>query len=216
MTTISAQVFASVNSAAGFQLSGGAVGSTAIALVATVGGVTGTLLAPILAQRSSAKTQKAEFERQQHAAQAQWEREQQHAELAARRSCYITTNAAYRRYRIELMNYLWHVRRGEVSQAAGEALEAARSAHHAAFAEAQMFASAVVLGQLDDVAKALSEGYRRTKCLEEGNPDPDDSFEVIAEYLEWIWNCWREMRTVMRTDLGVNDPPASQPRTAPL
>ncbi|WAU84890.1 hypothetical protein O1Q96_37495 [Streptomyces sp. Qhu-G9] len=183
------------------------MGSTAIALVAAVVGVTGTLLAPVLAQRSSAKGQRAEFERQQQAAQAQWEREQRQAELAARRTCYVETNAAYRRYRIQLMNYLWHVHRDEVTEAGKEALEAARHAHHAAFAEAQMVASAAVLAQLDDVAKALSEGYRRTKCLEEGNPDPDDSFDVIQAYLQWIWERWKEMRAVMRADLGVNNSP---------
>ena len=179
---------------------GDAVGSTAFALVAAVVGVTGTLLAPVLAQRSGAKTQQA--------AQVQWQREQQHAELVVRRACYIETNAAYRRYRTELMNYLWHVHRNEVTEAGIERLEAARHAHHAAFAEAQMVASPDVLAQLDAVAKALSEGYRRTKCLEEGHPDAGDTFEVIETYLQWIWERWEEMRAVMRTDLGVpNSPP---------
>jgi hypothetical protein len=187
------------------------VGSTSIALVATVVGVTGTLLAPVLAQRSGAKAQRAEFERQQQAVQAQWEREQQQAELAVRRACYIETNAAYRRYRIQLMNYLWHVHRSEVTEAGREELEAARHAHHAAFAEAQMVASPAVLAQLDDVAKALSEGYRRTKCLEEGNPDEGDTFEVIETYLQWIWERWKEMRAVMRADLGVTNAPSGPP-----
>lgn len=125
-----------------------------------------------------------------------------------RRACYIETNAAYRRYRIQLMNYLWHVHRNEVTEAGKEGLEAARHTHHAAFAEAQMVASPAVLAQLDDVAKALSEGYRRTKCLEEGNPDPDDTFKVIEAYLQWIWERWKEMRAVLRADLGVANSPA--------
>ncbi|WP_405873063.1 hypothetical protein [Streptomyces sp. NBC_00005] len=184
------------------------MGSTAIALVAAVVGVTGTLLAPILAQRSGARAQQAEFKRQQQAAHAQWQREQQHAELVVRRACYIETNAAYRRYRTELMNYLWHVHRNEVTEAGRERLEAARHAHHAAFAEAQMVAAPDVLAQLDAVAKALSEGYRRTKCMEEGHPDEGDTFEVIETYLQWIWERWEEMRAVMRADLGVpNSPP---------
>ncbi|MFE7443723.1 hypothetical protein ACFU7X_25110 [Streptomyces chartreusis] len=188
------------------------MGSTAIALVAAVVGVTGTLLAPVLAQRSSAKAQKAEFERQQQAAHTQWQREQQQAELTARRACYIVTNAAYRRYRIQLMNHLWHVHRSEVTDTLKETLETARHAHHAAFAEAQMLASPAVLAQLDDVAKALSEGYRRTKSLEEGHPDEGDTFEVIEAYLQWIWERWKEMRAVMRADLGLANSPT---RAAP-
>ncbi|MFB8271021.1 hypothetical protein ACFC96_31035 [Streptomyces sp. NPDC055955] len=184
------------------------MGSAAIALVAAVVGVAGTLLAPVLAHRSGARAQKAEFERQQQAAHAQWAREQQQSELAVRRTCYIETNAAYRRYRTQQMNYLWHVHRGEVTEAGKDELEAARMAHHAAFAEAQMVASPAVLAQLDDVAKALSEGYRRTKCLEEGNPDPGDTFEVIEAYLHWIWERWEEMRAVMRADLGLTNSPA--------
>ncbi|MFI9375820.1 hypothetical protein [Streptomyces parvulus] len=179
------------------------MGSTAIALVAAVVGVTGTLLAPVLAQRSGAKTQQAEFERQQQAARTQWEREQGQAELAMRRACYIETNAAFRHYRMQLMNYLWNVHRNEVTEAGGELLESTRRAHHVAFAEAQMVASPAVLAQLDDMSKALSEGYRRTKCLEEGNPDEGDTLEVIQEYLGWVWERWKETRAVMRADLGV-------------
>ncbi|MFI8072953.1 hypothetical protein ACIF85_29775 [Streptomyces sp. NPDC086033] len=186
---------------------------SSIALVVAVVGVTGTLLAPVLAQRSNAKTQKSEFERQQHAIQTQWEREQQREELMTRRTCYIEANAANRRYRIQLMNYLWHVRRSEVTDALRADLEVARQAHHSAFAEVQMVASPDVLSELDVMADALSEGYRRTKCLEEGTPDPDDSFEVIEQYLQWIWDRWKAMRDVMRTDLGVHNAAASPPRT---
>lgn len=187
--------------------------SAAIALAATAVGVTGTLLAPVFAQRSNAKTQKTEFERQQQAAHAQWEREQQREELITRRTCYIEANAANRRYRIQLMNYLWCVRRSEVTDALRAELEVARQAHHSAFAEVQMVASPDVLSELDVMAKALSEGYRRTKCLEEGTPDPDDTFEVIEQYLQWIWDRWKEMRNVMRADLGVHNSPPGPPST---
>ncbi|MFF6891315.1 hypothetical protein ACFY8Z_11770 [Streptomyces microflavus] len=89
---------------------------------------------------------------------------------------------------------------------AREDLEEARQAHHAAFAEAQMVASSAVLVQLDIMTKALSEGYRKTQCLYEGNPDPDGSFEEIQAYLHWLWERWEEMRGVMRDDLGVENP----------
>lgn len=181
------------------------MGSTAIALVAAAVGVTGTLLAPVFAQRSGAKAQEAEFGRQQQAVQAQWDREQQHAELGVRRTCYIETNAAYRRYRTEQMNYLWHVHRGEVGQGVPGSGPSCPSRRVRRSADGGLPA---VLAQLDAVAKALAEGYRRTKCLEEGIPDEGDTFEVIEAYLQWIWERWEEMRAVMRADLGQANSPA--------
>lgn len=131
-----------------------------------------------------------------------------------RRSCYIETNAAFRHYRMQLMNHLWNVHRHEVTEAGSERLEASRHGHHVAFAEAQMVASPAVLAQLDDMSRALSEGYRRTKCLEEGNPDDGDTLEVIQDYLGWIWERWKETRAAMRTDLGVPNSPIAPPGTA--
>ncbi|MFE6367506.1 hypothetical protein ACFVOS_07235 [Streptomyces sp. NPDC057833] len=182
--------------------------SAVLALVAAGFGVMGTLLAPVLSQRSQAKALEADFARQERATRAQWQREQEKADLQQRRACYVAANAAFPRYRVELMNYLWNVHRAQADEAASRELEAARHAHHAAFAEAQMVASAAVLDHLDEVALAVGEGYRRTKALEEGHPDPDDSFEKIEEYLRWLWERWKEMRSEMRADLGIDDAPS--------
>ncbi|MEU4038571.1 hypothetical protein [Streptomyces collinus] len=179
--------------------------SAVLALVAAVFGVTGTLLAPVLSQRSQSRALEAEFERQQQATQAEWERERQNAGMEQRRSCYIATNAAFRRYRVQLMNYLWHVHRGQADEAASGELEAARCAHHDAFAEAQMVASDAVLVHLDELARALGASYRMTKSLEEGHPEPDGSFEEIEASLRCFWERWMEARNAMRVDLGVKD-----------
>ncbi|MET9294317.1 hypothetical protein [Streptomyces sp. NPDC003077] len=82
-------------------------------------------------------------------------------------------------------------------------MEEARQAHHAAFAEAQMIASAQVLIELDGMTVALSEVYRRGLCLEEGNPDPDGSFDEVRADFQRLWLRWEGMRDVMRVDLGV-------------
>lgn len=111
-------------------------------------------------------------------------------------------NAAYRRYRVQQMRFLWHVHHDDVTDKTREALEEARRAHHVAFAEAQMIASSPVLDRLDVVTKALSEVYRKTLCLYEGNPDPDGSFDDIESHLHWLWDRWAEMHGVMRADLG--------------
>lgn len=181
--------------------------SAAIGLVAAVVGVTGTLLAPVFSQRLLARSQADQFDRQQRAVQAQWEREQERMELTERRACYITTNAAYRRYRIQLMNYLWHVHRANVTPEARAELQDARAAHHAAFAEAQMIASPAVLARLDPMATSLGDAYRKIKFLEEGEPRSNGSFEEIEADLQRLWEDWKEMRSVMRADLGIDAPP---------
>ncbi|MFJ4185048.1 hypothetical protein [Kitasatospora sp. NPDC089509] len=175
-----------------------------VTLVVAVFGVLGTLLAPWLSQRVQARAARDDFERQQAAARTQWERERERADLALRRGCYVATNAAYRRYRVEILNFLWFSHQGLVTERERDALEQARQAHHAAFAEAQMVASSAVLEQLDEVTQMLSEAYRRTMCLHEGNPEPGGSFDEIRDHLKWLWERWEEMRGVMRVDLGVD------------
>ncbi|GAB7109878.1 hypothetical protein JCM4814A_81930 [Streptomyces phaeofaciens JCM 4814] len=179
--------------------------SGTIALFAAVVGVAGTLLAPVLSHRLVARVQREQFERQQQIAHSQWLRDQNRAELAQRRTCYAATNAAYRHYRLQLTKFLYHVNRGDVTEAVREELEVARHSHHAAYAEAQMVASAAVLRELDVVAKALSEGYRKTKCLEEGSPVPTGSFEEIHAELHQLRELWELMRDMMRRDLGIDD-----------
>ncbi|MEI5135362.1 hypothetical protein RB199_28110 [Streptomyces libani] len=147
--------------------------------------------------------QRDQFERQQRVEEAQWIREQQVAELDRRRDCYMSVNAAFRTYRTHLMNFLWLIHKVEVTPDAREVVEEARRAHHAAFAEAQMIASPSVLVELDGMTMALSETYRRTMCLEEGNPDTDGSFDEIRADFQRLWLRWEGMRDVMRTDLGV-------------
>ncbi|TXS40410.1 hypothetical protein EAO75_36175 [Streptomyces sp. uw30] len=184
---------------------GAGMGDGLTALIAALVGVTGTLLAPIFSQRIVTRVQEGQFERQQEAMQAQWARDQAEARLSERRACYVATNAAYRRYRIQLMNYLWDVHLGNVTDVARDELEAARHAHHAAFAEAQLTASTPVLAELDAVAKELAGAYRRIKCLEEGNPMANGSFEDIEKDLQRLWDRWKDMRTRMRTCLGVEE-----------
>ncbi|WP_141206240.1 hypothetical protein [Streptomyces griseorubiginosus] len=181
------------------------MGGVLLALIAGAFGVAGTLLAPVLSQRSQAKALAADFERQQRAAQGQWQREQFQTEFEKRRACYVATNAAFRKYRVQLMNFLWDVHRGNVDDAATQALEEARHAHHAAFAEAQMIASDTVLDHLDQLATALGNAYRRTKDLEEGHPGPDGSFEEVEAHLRHFWVDWKEMRSAMRDDLGASN-----------
>ncbi|MFJ7203009.1 hypothetical protein ACIQWR_05665 [Streptomyces sp. NPDC098789] len=176
-----------------------------VALAAAVVGVAGTLLATALSQRMLARVQSDQFERQQRAAHAQWLREREVAELGLRRDCYIAAGAAYRRYRISLMTFLWLVRDDEVTPAERTALEEARHGHHAAFAEAQMIASGEVLGELDRLTDVLARIYSRVLRL--GSQDPAVSFEDVHAELLGLRDRWDTVRTAMRTGLGADPAP---------
>ncbi|TXS31849.1 hypothetical protein EAO70_01280 [Streptomyces sp. adm13(2018)] len=175
-----------------------------IALGAAVVGVAGTLLATVVSQRMLARVQAAQFDREQRNAHTQWQRDQELTDLSRRRACYTAANAAYRRYRIALMNFLWAVHRSQATAADRAAVEEARSGHHTAFAEAQMIASAGVLAELDLMTKVIARAHAHTMRLADGIPEPDGSFEQIHEELVMITRRWVGMRDAMRSDLGLS------------
>ncbi|MFF3426658.1 hypothetical protein [Streptomyces sp. NPDC002602] len=186
-----------------------------LALAGTTIAVAGTLVAPIVSQRLLAHAESDRHERQERAADAQWVREQRVVALDKRRDCYVNANSGYRRHRIELMKYLWLVhKRGDTAEER-TALEDARHAMHASFAEAQMVASDSVLAELDALAQTLAHLYDRIMRLEEGDAAPDDSFEKIRTDLLRANAQWVIMRGEMRADLGVDSRPAAISTTAP-
>ncbi|MDD9382770.1 hypothetical protein M8Z33_40260 [Streptomyces sp. ZAF1911] len=186
-----------------------------IALGAAVVGVAGTLLATVLSQRMLARVQAAQFEREQRVDRTRWLREQEVAELARRRECYAAANAAYRRYRIGLMSFLWLVQRSQVTPEERATLEEVRNVHHTVFAEAQMIASAAVLAQLDIMTRGMASAYARTMRLAEGTPHPDGSFEEIHTRLTDLTQRADVMRAVMRADLGVDSTPVAERPSPP-
>ncbi|MFD5617338.1 hypothetical protein [Streptomyces yangpuensis] len=190
------------------------MGNSLLALAVAFVGVTGTLLAPIVSQRLLARVQSDQFERQERAADAQWLREQQVVELNKRHSCYVTANSGYRRYRVDLMNYLWFVHRGETTPQRRTDLEEARHAMHASFAEAQMVASDTVLAELDSMTQTLAHAYSRLMGLAEGAAEPGGSFEEIQADLLRANDRWIVMRDAMRADLGVASRLADRSATA--
>lgn len=174
-----------------------------IALGAAVVGVAGTLMATVVSQRMLARVQAAQFDREQRDAHARWLRDQDLAELARRRECYTAANAAYRRYRIALMNFLWAIHKGEATPADRAVVDEARGGHHVAFAEAQMIASADVLAELDLMTKIIAGAHARTMRLADRMPEPNGSFEEIHAELLTITQRWVGMRGAMRADLGL-------------
>ncbi|MCX4525922.1 MULTISPECIES: hypothetical protein [unclassified Streptomyces] len=191
------------------------MGDTLLALSVAIVGVTGTLFAPVLSHRLLARVQSDQFERQERMTNAQWLREQQAIELDKRRGCYVTANSGYRRYRVELMNYLWLVHKGETTAQGRADLGDARHAMHASFAEAQMVASDAVLEELDSLAQALAHAYDRVMRLEDGTPAPDGSFEDVQATLLRINDAWIVMRSAMRADLGLDSGAGGRSSVAP-
>ncbi|MFF5704212.1 hypothetical protein ACFY7H_17155 [Streptomyces sp. NPDC012794] len=172
----------------------------AIALI----GMTGTLFAPLLTQRLVGRVQSEQFERQERMAESQWLREQRASELDVRRACYVAATTGYRRYRIELMNFLWLVHKAQVTADGRAALEDARQAMHVAFAEAQLVGSEAVVAELDATTERLSEAFYLILRLEEGDPAPDGSFQEVKANLLRLGERWKEMRALMRADLGTD------------
>jgi hypothetical protein len=175
------------------------------AIVIAAVGVFGTLVAPIVSQALSTRARREDFEMQKSQRDEDYAHQQRNAELGNKRSCYIGVTAASRRYRVELMNYLYSVKRGTVDDAARTELEDARRAFTASLAEAQMVATLKVLSTIDPVNSGLSRGYGMTKGLESGDQEENGSFEEIVKFLDELWELWRGMREAMRCDLGIED-----------
>ena len=179
----------------------GATGALIIAIV----GVVGTLSSPIVTQRLSSRARREEFEALRIQRQEEYQRERERAVLSDKRACYIAMIATSRRYRVELMNYLHMVDRGEIDHASQESLEDIRRAYIASYAELQMTATSGVMEAVEPVTHGLSKAYRATKHLEHGEPESDGSFEEIREFLLQLWEQWRHLRNAMRNDLKVQD-----------
>ena len=177
----------------------------ATGLAVAVVAVFGTLLSPVVTQRLSERARQKEFELQRAHRTEDHVYERQQAQYEQKRACYVAMTATSRRYRIELMNYLYATVGRGADVAAPSALRMAREAYIASVAETHMTATAPVLAALESVTSNLSNAFRLIKRMEDGEPDPDWSFERIEAFLVELWNQWVVLRQVMRADLGVED-----------
>jgi hypothetical protein len=175
------------------------------ALLIAVVGVFGTLFAPIVSQRLSARARREEFELQRLHRQEEYDRERQQEIFVNKRNCYIEIISAARRYRLELMNHLYEVNRGTVDYAASARLEEARLAFGTSFAQAQLTGTLAVLEAVEPIRKGMSDSYQSIKNLEEGAPNPGESFEEVRDFLLGLWDEWPRLHTAIRVDLGVKD-----------
>jgi len=176
------------------------------ALIISIVGVIGTLLASIVTQRLSAVARREELKQQRLLGQDEYEREQRDKVLANKRTCYVAMISTTRRYRLELMSYLYGIKQGAVDNEAETRLQDARLAFAMSLAETQLTGTIPVLEALEPIRKGMAHGYAETKELEQGpSPESNSSFEEIRTFLLKLWDEWPTAYAAMRSDLGVED-----------
>jgi hypothetical protein len=178
---------------------------TSTALTIAIVGVFGTLLAPVVSQRLSARARREEFDQQRLHKHDEYSREKQEANYASKRACYITLSITARRYRVELMNYLHAVDKGAVDDNANQKLQETRTGFWSSVSETELTGSQIVLEPLGRFRVGVTRAYAAIKNLEEGHPEPNGSFEELRAFLFKIWDEWPEVLTAMRADLDVKD-----------
>lgn len=163
-------------------------------------GVLGTLISPVITVRLSARLQQSRLEAERDLALDARRHDELKSVQSQKRSCYVTLNAAARRYRVVQMNYLHALQEERLTSEERQELEDARRSYGAAVAEAQMTAAPKVLDEMETIFSALSRSYRGIRRLELRDPEPDGSYgEVRAQ----LWERWKALRDAMRVDLGV-------------
>lgn len=175
------------------------------ALILAIVGVLGTLSASIVAQRLSARARREELELQRLHRSEDYDRERQESVLTQKRDCYISVTSSSRRYRVELMNYLFAVKNETANDKSNQRLEDARIAFSISFAEAELTASLPVLEAARSLRNGLSEGYQAIRRLEEESSNSRDSYDEVEKFLLRLWDQWHPLHTAMRADLGVRD-----------
>jgi hypothetical protein len=175
------------------------------ALVIAAVGVLGTLSASIVTQISSARTQLRTFEMQGSSRKEEYCREQEQVVLSIKRSCYIGMMANSRRYRLELMNYLYAVKSQTVSDSVIAELEEARRAYSTSVSETELTADAAVLTVINSIDEALSDSFQSIKEHERAQARTDNSFAEIIDTLKKFWDLWPLMQQAMRRELLTAD-----------
>jgi len=176
-----------------------------IALLVAAVGMLGTLSSPVIAQRLSARTKREESEAQRRDALEGRDHARREAISREKKAAYVAFNAAARRYRVELMNYLHAIANLATDEAARKELRDTRRAYSLGLAEIQIVASDSVMEVVERVTSNLSRAFKAIKDLEQETPEPGWSFEETQDHLVHIWDNWASMRKAMRNDLGLDE-----------
>ena len=170
------------------------------ALVVAVVGVAGTLFAALLTQRSYANAKQLELKEQHE----QREDEKRRANVKERRECYIALNSAARVYRRAMKDTLYR------HDTPSTDLEGARREFELRMSEEQLTAHAAVLAVAHSVSGSLADAFGRimkyeAKLAGADEIHPDERQTLVDELDGPVADGLRQLRKVMREDLGVTD-----------
>lgn len=177
----------------------------ATTVVVAILGVIGTLVSPLLAQWTVARSRKLEFDLQDRQRRADREDARVAQALEERRSIYARLNTAARQYTQELRAYLRSISSDEVTDDGRSALAGARQAYRDLYSEAQMIMPDRVLEAAVLVNEGLAAAYGTARRLEASNSrDLEAEIKETQEYCRGkLYVLIADMRQVMREDLGV-------------
>ncbi|WP_019072843.1 hypothetical protein [Streptomyces hokutonensis] len=164
------------------------------AMITAVVGVLGTLFAPVLSQRLTAR-QRAE--------------DVQVAErrrlFEERRDAYTAMNRSSRHFHTLLKDALHRIRDGVYTERERDQLEEARREHRDRYAEAQMVVPERVLDASRAVNEVLVAADAAVKRLDRGLTRDGENAERIMLDLKEAEPRLTAMRRLMRADLGVTE-----------
>ncbi|MEV0743100.1 hypothetical protein AB0I51_45915 [Streptomyces sp. NPDC050549] len=164
------------------------------AMITAVVGVLGTLFAPVLSQRLTAR---------QRAEDAQVAERRRLFE--ERRDAYTAMNRSSRQFHELLKDALHRIRDGVYTELERDQLEEARREYRDRYAEAQMVVPERVLDASRAVNEVLADIDAAVKRLDRGLAQDSESAEQTLLDLKEVVPRLSAMRQLMRADLGVTE-----------
>ncbi|MEV8107470.1 hypothetical protein [Streptomyces sp. NPDC088135] len=161
------------------------------AVIIAVVGVLGTLLAPVFAQRLTAR------QRAEEARLAGGRRK-----FEERRAHCTAMNRASRQFHTLLKDALRRIRDGVYTEQERTQMEEARPDHRDRYAEAQMIVPERILQTPHDLNRVLAAGDATAKRLDRGLARDGENVGRALEDLKAADPCLDRMRELMRRDLG--------------
>lgn len=158
------------------------------AMMTAVVGVLGTLFAPLITDRVTARREREERRR---------------AEQAELRAAYTAMNRASRQFHTLLKDALHRLCDGVWTDQDRTALEQGRLDHRDRYAEAQLLVPERVLEAFRDVNRVLAEVDAAVRRLDRAAPRPGDTPEALIRTLKTAEPPLTRLRQVMREDLGI-------------
>jgi hypothetical protein len=164
------------------------------AMITAVVGVLGTLFAPVLSQRLTARQRAEEAQVAEH-----------RRRFEERRDAYTAMNRSSRQFHTLLKDALHRIRDGVYTELERDQLEEARRDYRDRYAEAQMVVPERILDASRSVNQVLAGADAVVKRLDRGLARDGESAEEALVELKAAEARLAAMRRLMRADLGVTE-----------